>query len=277
MMKEPKKSSNLPVIIIVGVLILAVVGFYLLYSTSKPNTNTNAASNNAQASRTPVSTTAPLGAQPPNLLGSPTAAVTIEEFADFQCGACASVHPTMKELQALYGSRIRFIFRNFPLGIPQHDKAYDAAVAAEAAGMQDRNKFWAMQDQLFTNQQTWTGNPNYRELWADYASKIGLDVERFKTDMASKSAKDRVDADLARGRGMSVDSTPTLLINGKGVPLQSINIANLRQVIDTEIQNAIKVQQTQGANTSKPPANTPAGTTAPANTAAAPAAANSNK
>lgn len=265
-MNEPKKSSGVPLAIIVGVLVLAVVGAYFFYNSSKPKTAANNVTANNTTAKTPASTTAPLGAQPPNMLGSPTAAVTVEEFADFQCGACASVHPTMKELQGIYGSRIRFIFRNYPLSIPAHDKAYDAAVAAEAAGMQDRNKFWAMQDQLFTNQQTWTTNPNYRQLWADYAEKIGLDVERFKNDMAATAAKSRVDLDLARGRGLSVDSTPTVLVNGKGIPLQSINIANLRQVIDAEIQNAIKVQQTQqGANTSKAPANT-ANT---ANTAAA--------
>lgn len=268
MKNEPKKSSSLPSIIIIGVLILAIGGAYYLYNSAKqkPN-NTNTTANNSTAARTPTSTTAPLGAQPPNMLGSPTAVVTVEEFADFQCGACASVHPAMKELQGIYGSRIRFIFRHYPLSIPQHDKAYDAAVAAEAAGMQDRNKFWAMQDQLFTNQQTWTANPNYRELWAEYAQKIGLDVERFKSDMAGTAAKERVNQDLARGRGLNVDSTPTLLVNGKGIPLQSINIANLRQVIDAEIQNAVKVQQTQqGANTSKAPANGASGAAAPANT-----------
>jgi protein-disulfide isomerase len=185
------------------------------------------------------------------MLGSPTAAVTVEEFADFQCGACAQVHPTLKELQGIYGSRIRFIFRNFPLGIPAHDKAYDAAVAVEAAGMQDRNKFWAMQDQLFTNQQSWTTNPNYRDMWADYAQKIGLDVERFKSDMAGKDTKARVDADLQRGRGMSINSTPSLFVNGKIIPLESIKIEGLRQMIDAEIQNAIKTQPA-GSNTAKP-------------------------
>jgi protein-disulfide isomerase len=266
MKKEPKKSSNLPSIIIIGVLIAAIGGAYYLYSSAKqkPNNTNTAASNTSNVK--PSTATAPLGAQPPNMLGSPTAAVTVEEFADFQCGACASVHPVMKELTSIYGNRIRFIFRNYPLSIPGHDKAYDAAVAVEAAGMQDRNKLWAMQDQLFTNQQTWTANPNYRELWAEYAQKIGLDVERFKSDMAGTAAKERVNLDLARGRGLNVDSTPTLLVNGKGIPLQSINIANLRQVIDAEIQNAIKVQQTQqGANTSRSPANTGTSNAAPAN------------
>ena len=120
--------------------------------------------------------------------------------------------------------------------------------------MQDPNKFWAMQDQLFTNQQTWTANPNYRQIWEEYAQKIGLDVERFKNDMAGKDTKARVDADLQRGRGLNVNSTPTLLVNGKGIPLESIKIENLRQMIDEEIQNAIKVQPAT-ANASNPPAN----------------------
>ena len=261
MKNQPKKSSGVPLAIIVGVLIVVIVGAYYFYNSSKTKpANISASNTTANAARTPAATTS-LGAVPPNLMGSSTASVTIEEFADFQCGACAQVHPTMKELQGIYGSRIRFIFRNFPLQIPAHDKAYEAAVAAEAAGMQDRTKFWAMQDQLFTNQQTWTTNPNYLVLWAEYAGKIGLNVEQFKNDMAGRDARARVDADLQRGRGLNVSSTPTVLINGKGIPLDSINISNLRQVIDTEIQNAIKTQPT-GSNTtaaSAKPASSPAG------------------
>ncbi len=259
MKKEQKKGSGLPLAIIVGVLVVALIAAYFLYNAPKPktsNVNTNGANRPANVTKTPA-TTSSLGAVPPNMLGSPTAAVTIEEFADFQCGACAQVHPTMKELQSIYGSKIRFIFRHNPLAIPAHDKAYDAAVAAEAAGMQDRNKFWVMQDQLFVNQQTWTTNPNYRELWAGYAEKIGLNVEQFKNDMAGRDAKARVDADLQRGRGLNVDSTPTLFVNGKNIPLESITIPNMRQMIDTEIQNAIGSPAPPAANSApaKPAAN----------------------
>lgn len=262
-MKEPQKSSGIPLIIIGTVLVAAFIAAYWFYNSAKPKpvTNTNAG-NTTNTAKTPVTSTS-LGATPPNMLGSPTAAVTVEEFADFQCGACAQVHPTLKELQGIYGSRIRFIFRNFPLGIPQHDKAYDAAVAVEAAGMQDRNKFWAMQDQLFANQQSWTANPNYRDMWADYAEKIGLDVERFKSDMAGKDTKARVDADLQRGRGMSINSTPSLFVNGKSIPLESIKIESLRQMIDAEIQNAIKTQPSNTASVPAKPAN--ASNTAPTN------------
>ncbi len=101
-----------------------------------------------------------LGAQPPNMLGSQNASVTVEEFADFQCPTCGVMHPKVKEVVSTYGSRIKFIFREYPLQIPAHDKAYEAAVAAEAAGLQ--GKFWEMQNLLFSNQQAWSANPDMR-------------------------------------------------------------------------------------------------------------------
>jgi protein-disulfide isomerase len=254
MKNEPKKSSGIPLIIMGVVLVVAVLGAYFLYSSSKSGAgNINRPNTNGNTNRPVNMANAPLGANPPNMIGSPTASVTVEEFADFQCPACGSVHPVMKEIQSTYGSRIRFIFRNFPLAIPAHDKAYEAAVAVEAARMQDQTKFWALQNLLYENQQAWTANPNYRQIWEGYAQQIGLDVEKFKTDMAGGAAKARVDADIQRGRGLSIDSTPTVLVNGKNIPLQSITTANLRQVIDAEIQNAIKTQP--GSNGAAPAAS----------------------
>lgn len=255
MKNEPKGNSGIPLVIIVIVLILGVGGGYWFYSTSKPAAgNTNRAGNTSNAAKTPPpSVNAPLGAQPSNMLGSPTALVTVEEFADFQCPTCAVAHPTMKEIQGIYGSRIKFIFRNFPL--PMHDKSYDAAVAAEAAWMQ--GKFWQMQDQLFTNQKEWSLNPNYRQLWTDYAQKIGLDVPKFQNDMAGIATKSRVDLDLARGRALNVNSTPTILINGTTVPYPELNVQSLRQIIDAEIQRTATQNRSSNANSeSAPAANT---------------------
>ncbi len=248
-----KPKSGAPLLIIGGVVVAALIAVFYYFSTSPTPSNTANRSNtantaNANAPRTPQSTTtSTLGAVPPNMLGSPTASVTVEEFADFQCAACASVHPVLKELQSIYGNRIQFVFRNFPLMIPQHDKAYEAGIAVEAAGMQDKAKFWELQNLLFINQQTWSTNPNYRQLWEGYVQQIGLDVERFKADMAGSAARARVDADMARGRSLSVNSTPTLFVNGKRLPMESINVASLRQVVDSEIQNAMKTQPAMNA------------------------------
>lgn len=180
MSKGKNNNSSLPLIIIGAVLIAALAGAWWLFNrNANKSVSTNRAVNTSTA-KTPATTNV-LGAQPPNLLGSPNATVTVEEFADFQCGACASVHPRMKELTALYGSRIKFIFRHYPLAIPAHDKAYNAAVATEAAGLQGSNKFWEMQNLLFTNQQVWTSNPDYRRIWEEYAAKSGSMSRSSKT------------------------------------------------------------------------------------------------
>lgn len=216
--------------------------------------NKNAAVKNANAPKTGgIPSSAPAGANPPNYSGSPTASVTIEEFADFQCPQCASVHPIFNEIKSAYGSRIRFVFRNYPLSIPAHDKAYDAAAAVEAAGMQ--GKFWEMQNLLFTNQKSWTADPNYKQTWKGYASNIGLDVEKWESDRLGLVAKGRVDADLARGRGAGVNSTPTVFVNNMEVPFAQVNVAGLRAIIDAELAKGTQQSQPAAANSSSAPAS----------------------
>lgn len=252
-MKEKKKgSSGIPVVIIVLVLVVVVVGGFVFYRQSKPaaRSNSSVATNTTPTAnqRPPLNmATAPPGAQPPNTLGSPTATVTIEEFADFQCGSCAAAHPVMKDITSAYAGNknVRFVFRQFPLQM--HDKAYDAAVASEAAGLQGTSKFWQMQDQLFTNQHLWSTNSNYRELFVGYAQKIGLDVEKFKADTSGMQAKTRVDQDSARGKALQISSTPTVIVNGKVIPFAEVTSTGMRRIIDAELQ---AVAQPAAANTS---------------------------
>lgn len=240
MKNEPKKNSGLPLMIIVAVGIIAAGALYMFYRSSKTTTPTNSArantSQNRSNSQASQFANAPAGAQPPNMLGSPTAAVTVEEFADFQCPSCASTHPALKEIQQIYGSRIKFVFRNFPLQM--HDKAYDAAVATEAAGIQGSDKFWAMHNQLYSNQKSWIASTDFRPVLLDYAQKIGLDAAKFQTDMAGLQTKNRVNQDMERGRALGVSSTPTVYINGESVPYPEMNVSSLRQLIDAELQRA---------------------------------------
>lgn len=235
-------------------MLVALGGGWWLYKSStapKPpkviaNTNTTPNKSATPDNSLQKYLSAPPGAQPPNMLGSPSATVMVEEFADFQCPTCAKMHPLSKEIISAYGSRIKFIFRNYPLAIPAHDKAYDAAVAAEAAGLQ--GKFWDMQNQLFTNQSSWSTSTDFRTVLAEYAQKIGLDVEKFKNDMAGMNAKSRVDADLARGRVVGIGSTPTFLINGKSVPFEQMDSTSMRSLIDAELAKAQSSTQTAPAN-----------------------------
>ncbi len=94
-----------------------------------------------------------------------------------------------------------------------------------------------MQNQLFSNQSSWsTKDPTaFRGVLEEYAQKIGLDVEKFKTDMAGLQTKSRVDLDLQRGRSMKVSSTPSFYINYKPVPFEQMTVEGFKQMIDAEL------------------------------------------
>jgi protein-disulfide isomerase len=234
MANQQKSNNNLPLLIIGAVVLVGLVAAFWFYSNSTAVTKTDRTPTPANAKPTGTPANAPAGATPPNMSGSPTALVTVEEFADFQCPTCASTHPIISEVKSIYGNRIKFIFRDFPLNIPAHDKSYEAAVAAESAGMQ--GKFWDMQNQLFSNQQAWTGNPGYKQMWTEYAQKLGLDVAKFQSDMAGIAAKSRVDEDLKRGKALNVNSTPTLFVNGVSVDPKDFNVNGMKFIIDSELQ-----------------------------------------
>ena len=246
-------NINLPLVIIGLVLVVALAGGWWFYNQSKtpPKKNTNGNTSIANVKTPTPATTNVLGADPPNMQGSPSSPVVVEEFADFQCPQCGLMYPKVKEVVSTYGSRIKFIFRNFPLAIPAHDKAYNAAVAAEAAGLQ--SKYWDMQNLLFTNQQSWSANPDYNKIWEGYADKIGLDVEQFKNDIAGLKAKGRVNADLERGRALNISSTPTIFVNGVAIPFEQMNVESMRQIIDAELA---KAQSNKSQTNSSAPANT---------------------
>ncbi len=249
-MENQKNNSNLPLLIIGAVLLVAILGGWWLYSSSsktpvanKSNTNTgsNKKADDAAAALA-LYQSAPVGAQPANQLGASTLPVTVEEFADYQCPTCAAVHTKMKEINSLYSGRIKFIYRSFPL-TQIHKNAYDAATAAEAAGLQ--NKYWAMQDQLFTNQQAWSNtDPNQvSKQFDEYAQKIGLDTAKFQTDMLGLQTRKRVDDDLARGRALQISGTPTVYINGVKLAFEQMDVSQMRQIIETELIKANAANQ----------------------------------
>src|SRR6185436_10490413 len=81
-------------------------------------------------------------------IGPANAPVTIVEFTDFQCPACAAMHPILDQVIKSYGNKVRFVVRDFPLN--QHEWARKAAEAANAANAQ--GKFFEYIAVLFKNQ-----------------------------------------------------------------------------------------------------------------------------
>lgn len=142
--------------------------------------------------------------------GPRKAPVTLVVYGDFQCPSCAAVSQGVDELQKQYEGKMRVIFHEFPLEMHRH--AVEAAMAAEAAGLQ--GKFWEMHDMLYKNQTVWGEATSAGFLFESYAVAIGLDVERFKADRVADNVRARVVADAAEGAARGVKVTPTIFING---------------------------------------------------------------
>jgi protein-disulfide isomerase len=138
--------------------------------------------------------------------GAPAAPLTLVEYGDYQCSYCRRVHPIIQALEKAMGQKLRFVFRNMPLG-QMHPRAEFAAEAAEAAGAQ--GKFWEMHDALY-EQEDELGP----QLIAQLGKKIGLDTARMDRDLEQGTFRERVRADFMGGVRSGVVGTPTFFING---------------------------------------------------------------
>jgi protein-disulfide isomerase len=173
------------------------------------------------------------GAEPAHALGDAKAPVTLEEFGDFECPPCGVLHPILKSLESEYGpAKVRIIFREFPL-VPNHVHALAAARAAEAAGLQGR--FWEMHDMIYEHQKDWHEAFDVRPIFEGYAKTIGLDVEQFTRDNTSEIVERRIFLDGKRAHSLGVQGTPTVFLNGKEVPFQSLAPDKLKGLINDEL------------------------------------------
>ncbi len=129
--------------------------------------------------------------------------------------------------------------REFPL-VSKHTHALAAAAAraGEAVGLQ--GKFWEMHDLLYENQKTWHDASDPQRNFEEYATRIGLDLDRFKRDMLSEAVNQRVLFDRERGNWIGVNSTPTVFLNGREVPGGSLTSDKLRGLINAEIKSGSK-------------------------------------
>jgi protein-disulfide isomerase len=141
-----------------------------------------------------------------HIQGENTAPLELGEYGDYQCPHCGRAYPIIKKMQRSFGDDLKFVFRNFPLS-EIHPDAFNAAVAAEAAGLQQR--FWEMHDIIFENQRAL----DFESLFF-YAKKIGLDLERFKNDIQKNSLITKVEQDFESGVRSGVNGTPSFFING---------------------------------------------------------------
>lgn len=153
----------------------------------------------------------------PHVKGNEAATVTLTEYSDFQCPACASFHPVVEDIMEEFGDKIAFEYKHFPL--PIHPLAEPAARAAEAAGQQ--GKFFEFHDLLFINQKAWSNSPNPMIFFRDFASELELDVDLFERHYGASLVKDKVREDAAAARTLGLTGTPTFFLNGERMVIQT--------------------------------------------------------
>lgn len=134
----------------------------------------------------------------------PAGAPLLVEYGDLECPYCATLHVRLQTLVATAACRL--VFRHFPVR-SAHPRAWAAACATEAAGLQGR--FWEMHDAILEDQ----GRIEDPHLWAR-AEALGLDLERFDHDRRDDAVRVRVQSDFTAGVRGGVVTTPTVFFEG---------------------------------------------------------------
>ena len=170
-------------------------------------------------------------------LGPEDAPATLVVFASFQCPGCRTFALDIApRLSRRFEDGLAVIFKNFPLGkdcnpeleVDMQPWACEAAWTAEAARKQ--GKFWPFHDAIFA-----LGLNGGEETIIQIARNVGLDMKRFEVDRRDKSTLGKVKTDIALGRRLGIDGTPTVFLNGR--QMRVVSIPELAFLIGREIAN----------------------------------------
>src|SRR6185312_11593431 len=138
--------------------------------------------------------------------GNPNARITLVEFADYECPHCKRLQPVLRQIVDEFPNDVKLYFKHYPL--PQHPNARLAAEGAVAA--QKQGKFWQYQDKIWDHQED-LGPAEIEKV----AKETGLDLSKFRKDMASDAVKAKVAKDHDEGTTIGLQATPTLFIDGR--------------------------------------------------------------
>jgi protein-disulfide isomerase len=164
--------------------------------------------------------------------GPADARVTLVEFGDLECPNCRQLEPVLAAMLEKY--KVLLVFKDFPLE-RVHPWAKTAALGARCAFMQSPDAFWKMHDTIFGEQDSI--NPeNVWEKLTEYASQSGLNTDAFKACMSSPEAAKAVEGNQQDGLNLSVNSTPTVFVNGR--PVVGGDPGALQQMIEFELAQA---------------------------------------
>lgn len=233
------KEIKILAVITLVVVIAAVVGasYYRKAMESAPvivKNNSGAGSNNS--GKTSVSTETLVRPDSPTL-GAEDAPVTLVEFLDPECEACAAFSPVVKKILKDYDGKVRLVVRYMTF----HPNSAKAATLTEAAG--EQGKYWEMQELLFRKHPEWgerhgaptTAQPqNIDALFEGYAKELGLDMQKVNAAIKENRYHDKLQRDMRDGQAVGVRKTPSFFVNGR--MLMRFSESDLRGLIESELK-----------------------------------------
>ncbi|RMF49536.1 MAG: hypothetical protein D6749_12955 [Chloroflexota bacterium] len=147
-------------------------------------------------------------------LGRADAFLHIVHYGDLQSEPCLIVARALLRLYTQYPEQIRLTWRHFPQ--PQHDKAFLAAQALEAAAAQ--GAFWQLHDLLFAEQAAWRAltPEEFRAALDDYAQRIGIsDLAAFKAALDAQTYAPLIRRAVQEAQSRALRGAPALFLQGR--------------------------------------------------------------
>ncbi|MBW4043509.1 MAG: thioredoxin domain-containing protein [Acidobacteria bacterium] len=160
--------------------------------------------------------------------------VELVEFADFQCPHCKEAQPTIARLLTDFPNA-HFVFQNYPLeGI--HPEAFKAAAFGTCvAKLNGNDAFFKYADATFENQANLTPTGAEQAL-SDAVTKAGADPSKVAACAATPETKAAVEGSVKLAQSLDVNQTPWLFINGRGLPVNAVPYATLKQIVAYQMQ-----------------------------------------
>ena len=245
-MSERRKSPVIALVVaaVAGVLLLvSLLGAFGGGGEEPSAAGTNPSGETSADGKAPDATWQRLVRREPDdpmALGDVDAPVVMLAYSEFQCPFCGKfardTEPTLIDKYVEDGT-LRIEWRDFPYLGPESGTAAEAGRAAAAQG-----KFWEFHDALYADQQPPNSGKLDTKFLAGVAEQVGLDVDRFRSDLTSKSTQQGVARDFAEGQAIGVTGTPAFVING--VPVMG---AQPTKVFEQAIEQAAReAEQTAG-------------------------------
>lgn len=169
------------------------------------------------------------------MVGPEKPTVTLVEFADYECPYCQKVAADVKKLQADFGTKVAFLYKDFPLAM--HSRAEKAAEATRCASKQ--GKFWEFHDELFHSKEL-----DVDQLKAQ-ARALKMEPSEFDKCLDSGEEAAAVEKDRKEGVRLGITGTPSFFINGHFLS-GALDYATLRQIVEQQLTAQAQVASNSG-------------------------------